>query len=682
MKKRTLLLTVVILSILLLWGCQSKAYVDYIDKPVTYTPTIGSKRNTESIADLKFIYNDETADQIQVLPVDLDDDFIIGVDISSIMDVLNKGGVFYNANGEEQDVFEILKDYGVNYVRIRLWHNPKNANGLGFGGGNNDTLTGIEIAKKAARVGMRIALDFHYSDFWADPSKQSIPRAWEGFTDEQVVDAIYEYTKETVKAFEKAGVRPHMVQIGNEINNGMVYPNGNIATRGYRRLAMFLNAGIQAVKEISPTIKTVIHLAEGASEQRLIYFFDKMLENNVEFDIIGLSYYSFWHGTLTQFEQTLKTLESRYTQQIAVMEYSYGYTDYSNEFSANIYSSEMESEGGYKTSMQGQASYIRDVNAAIASIESGIGSFYWEPAWLAVSGAGWASSGAIEYLTAQGDDTSSIGKASWANQALFSFSGKVLPSINVFNWMKTSTFDDERIETLETNLSVVINIRANETLPTHTVAYTSLDRRTLVPISWNASELSQIEGAGIYTVTGTVVNGDQNLLVTCVVEAYENYLINGSFEEGGKVTADVKDFSLVTGWSVNQTVNGSVKIESKNPRTADNNGHNNLNIWASAAYEFSVYQTVTLEPGTYTLIVYGRSAMNGEVIRPTVNLYISQGSNTLKEQAFIYGVSWSDWQKNEMTFTITETITVNIGLRGFGAATAWAHFDDFALKSN
>lgn len=681
MRKHITLFIITLLFITTLVACQSKSYVDYIDKPIQYTPTIGTKRNNESIADLKVIYDDDTADQIQVLPVDLPDDFIIGVDMSSILDVLAKGGVFYNANGEEQDVFEILKDYGVNYVRIRLWHNPTNEQGLGFGGGNNDTNTGIEIAKRAARVGMRIALDFHYSDFWADPSKQSIPRAWTGFTDEQVVDAIYTYTKDTLKAFEKAGVRPHMVQIGNEINNGMVYPNGNIATRGYRRLAMFLNAGLKAVKEISPKIQTVIHLAEGASEQRLTYFFDKMVENNVEFDIIGLSYYSFWHGTLEKFQQTLAALEARYPQQIAVMEYSYGYTDYSNEFSANIYSSEMESEGGYKTSMQGQASYIRDVNAAVASIESGIGSFYWEPAWLAVNGAGWASGGAIEYLTAQGDDVSSIGKASWANQALFSFSGKVLPSLNVFNLMRTSTFDDEQIETLETELSVVINIRANETLPTHTIAYTSLDRRTMVPITWNLTELATIQGAGNYTIHGTVTHGTQTLNVVCQVEAYENYLINGSFEEGGKVTADVKDFSLVNGCSVTQTVTGAVKVESKNPRTTDNNGHNNLNIWASAAYDFSVYQTVTLQPGTYTLIVYGRSAMNGEVHRPNVQLYVSSGNTNLFEQAFIYGVSWSDWQKNEMTFTLTETLTVQIGLKGSGAATAWAHFDDFALKS-
>ncbi len=679
--KKQLLFILSLGFVILATACQSKAYVDYIDKPISFTPTIGDKRNNESIADLKVIYNDETADQIQVLPVELSDDFIIGVDMSSIIDVLDKGGVFYNANGEEQDVFEILKSYGVNYVRIRLWHNPTNSNGLGFGGGNNTTEVGIEIAKKAARVGMRIALDFHYSDFWADPSKQSMPRAWTGYTDEQVVDAIYEYTKSTLKSFEKAGVRPHMVQIGNEINNGMVYPNGNIATRGYRRLAMFLNAGIKAVKEISPSIQTVIHLAEGASEQRLTYFFDKMIENNVEFDIIGLSYYSFWHGTLAQFQQTLEALDARYTQKIAVMEYSYGYTDYSNEFSANIYSSEMESEGGYKTSMQGQASYIRDVNAAIASIESGIGSFYWEPAWLAVAGAGWASSGAIEYLNAQGDDVSSIGKASWANQALFSFSGKVLPSLNVFNLMKTSTFNDERIETLETELSVVINIRANETLPSHTLAYTSLDRRTLVPITWNRSELDAIQGAGNYTVHGTVTQGNQTLQVVCTVEAYENYLVNGSFEEGGKVTADVKDFSLVNGWQVTQNINGAVKIESKNPRTSDNNGHNNLNIWASAAYDFTVYQTVTLSPGTYTLVVYGRSAMNGEVNTPSVSLYVGNGSTILFEQSFVYGGSWSEWQKNELTFTINESITVQIGLKGTGAATAWAHFDDFALKS-
>lgn len=674
MKKIGLLLLTIV-GVVALTGCK-KEYKDYMDSFDGFTATIGDLTNDESVQDLVDFYGDETASNIKVLPVDdMDDDFIFGVDMSSILEVEENGGVFYNELGEEQDVFEILKNNGINYVRIRLWVDPYSEEGEAFGGGTTDTARGIEIAKRAARVGMRICIDFHYSDFWADPGKQEIPRAWKLLNDTDLKETLYNYTYDTVKEFEEAGVRPHMVQVGNEINNGMMYPKGRLSLYGYDRLAELLSVAIGAVNDISEDILIVIHIAEGASEQRVTYFFDNILEYDVEFDIIGLSYYSFWHGPLSDLYETLEIVDERYEQDVIIMEYSYGWTDYSNEYASNIYNSGLEADGGYKTSLQGQVSYIRDVNAAIASIDSGIGSFYWEPAWLAVDGSGWAFEGARTYLEGQGD-ASGLGKVSWANQALFSYSGKVLPSIKVFDLMSTSSFDEELIVDYEDEMNIILNIKADDTLPSNLIVYTNLDRRTLIPITWNQSDLDSITTPGDYVVNGTIENAGVSYPVTANVEAYENYFINSSFEDGGKVPRDITDFSTVNGWDVTSNVDTAVKIESKNARTDDNQGFNNLNLWANTAYDFTLTQEIELEPGTYVYSVWARSADN----MSPVEMYIT-GTNIDIEQSIEYGATWSQWVQNSFEFTITETTIITIGIKGSCPAESWSHFEDFTLRA-
>lgn len=676
--KKILMISLLLIIALNVSGCKSKdevkEYVDYMDNFESFEETIGELTNDESIDDLVAFYNDQTAADINVLPVEIDDEFIIGVDISSIIEVEEAGGVFYNELGEEQDVFEILKNNGVNYVRIRLWVNPYNEDGDPFGGGTNDTETGIEIAKRAARVGMKILIDFHYSDFWADPGKQVIPRDWRLLSDTEFKETLYQYTYDTIKAFENEGVRPHMVQLGNEINHGMSYPKGRVSLFGYDRLAELLNICISAVNDIDEDILTVIHIAEGAKEQTVTWFFDNILEYGVDFDIIGLSYYSYWHGPLEALQETLEVIDERYEQDVVIMEYSYGWTDYSNEFSSNIFSSGYEADGGYKTSMQGQASYIRDVNAAIASIESGIGSFYWEPAWLAVEDSGWANEPAREYLEGVGD-ANGIGNVSWANQALFSFTGKVLPSLKVFNEMKTSTYDDEQIVEYENEMSISLNILSDETLPENLIVFTNLDRRTLIPIHWNQDQLDAIDSEGSYIVTGYIDSGGNQYGVIANVEAFENYFINSSFEEGGKVPRDVIDFSTVIGWNAISNVDTAVKIESKNARTVDNQGTNNLNLWANQGYEFTLYQEIELLAGTYVFETWARSADN----MSPVEMYVT-GNNIQEEQVIEYGMTWSDWTLNTFEFTLTEATTITIGLKGNCPANSWSHFEDFVLR--
>ncbi len=601
--------------------------------------------------------------------VGLDDDFIFGVDLSSIIEVENAGGKFYDEDGNETDIFELLADYGVNYVRIRLWNDPYDEDGNSFGGGGNDLETDIEIAKRAVAAGMKVCLDFHYSDFWADPSKQTLPREWEGYTSEELRQVVYDYTYSVLEAFEEAGCLPSMVQTGNEVNNGIMYPNGKSAT--YQ--AIYMSAAMSAVKAIDEDILTVVHLAEGATYSTISGKLDELITAGVEFDVIGLSYYSYWHGSMADFQECVEKLAEKYDQKICVMEYSYGYGDDSNEYTGNIFSSALEEAGGYKATVQGQASYIHDVNEVIASVDTGIGSFYWEPAWLPLAGTSWASEYAHDYLVSQGDGGGE-GTVSWANQALFDFDGNPLASLNAFKLMRDSGTAEENILEINTTISCMIDLSSSEeiALPETATALTDLDRWVELEITWNEDEVAAISGEGEYTVTGTVTCGGVDYEITADVLTYYDYLKNGSFDDDS-VSSDVKDFDNITAWSMTGTDN-SYRIESKNART----GSNNLNIWCSSAFENVLSQDIyNLTAGTYVFSVYARSAMEN-YLYPECILYVTVGDETY-EAEITWGSTWSDWVQTTVEFTVTETTDITVGIKSTGAAATWAHFDDFAL---
>ncbi len=620
-----------------------------------------------SCGDSVFDYSDYG---IQVSEIEgLSDDFIFGVDLSSIIEVENAGGKFYDADGNETDIFELLADYGVNYVRIRLWNDPYDEDGNSFGGGGNDLETDIEIAKRAVAAGMKVCLDFHYSDFWADPSKQTLPREWEGYTSEELRQVVYDYTYSVLEAFEEAGCLPSMVQTGNEVNNGIMYPNGKSAT--YQ--AIYMSAAMSAVKAIDEDILTVVHLAEGATYLTISGKLDTLIEAGVEFDVIGLSYYSYWHGSMADFQDCVEKLAEKYNQKICVMEYSYGYGDDSNEYTGNIFSSALEETGGYKATVQGQASYIHDVNEVIASVDTGIGSFYWEPAWLPLAGTSWASEYSHDYLVAQGDGGGE-GTVSWANQALFDFDGNPLDSLNAFKLMRDSGTAEENILEINTSISCMIDLSSSEeiALPETATALTDLDHWVELEITWNEDEVAAISGEGEFTVTGTVTCGGVDYEITADVLTYYDYLKNGSFDDDS-VSSDVKDFSTITAWDMSGTDN-SYRVESKNART----GSNNLNIWCSSAFENVLSQDIyNLTAGTYVFSVYARSAMEN-YLYPECTLYVTVGDETY-EVEITWGSTWSDWAQTTVEFTVTETTDITVGIKSTGEAATWAHFDDFAL---
>lgn len=369
--------------------------------------------------------------------------FVKGADISILKEVEDFGGVYYL--GEEQkDLFEILQIKGINTVRLRLWVNPYDEEGKPYMGGTNDLETTIELAKRAKAHGMQFMLDFHYSDFWADPKKQDKPKAWRSYTGERLVEEVYRYTREVLEVCRVCDVLPDLVQIGNETTNGMLWPEGKTPVydpekqkfaeteaaewdRSYDSLAELLKAGVRAAREAGP-MKIILHLDAGGQNPLYRTWFDEMSKRSVDFDIIGLSYYPIWHGGLEDLRFNLEDISARYNKEVLIVETAYGHTTESLS-GADIFTEEMSRIGGYPPTVEGQGQFLQDLMETVRKIPDGkgLGIVYWEPAWLPVKGTSWASQAGMKY----GNDVSEMGNH-WANQGLFDFEGKALDSLDVF----------------------------------------------------------------------------------------------------------------------------------------------------------------------------------------------------------------------------------------------------------
>lgn len=363
--------------------------------------------------------------------------FYKGMDLSTIKEVEGLGGRFYD-HGEEKDVFEILKSYGMNAVRLRLWNDPYGPDGTPYGAGTNDLPTTLELAKRAKAQGMEVLLCMHYSDFWADPGKQRVPKAWRGMDAEQLTEEVYSFTRETLLAMRRAGAFPDLIQVGNELTNGMLWPQGKLLECGnYDNLAKFVSAGIRAVRSLDQEIPIMIHLDNGGNAPMYRDWFDHYLERGEDFQIIGLSYYPFWHGSLEELKNNMNDLAVRYGKELVIAEVSMGFTmaDY------GVYEKlAQEERKGYATkpelveklefpmTKKGQADFMKALFAVIDQVPENkcSGFFYWEPAWIPVPGSGWANEAALQYIEEKGP-----GGNEWANQALFDYEGQSLPALEV-----------------------------------------------------------------------------------------------------------------------------------------------------------------------------------------------------------------------------------------------------------
>lgn len=363
---------------------------------------------------------------------------IRGADVSMTAEIEQRGAVF-RSEGAARDLFELLAAQGVNWIRLRLWVDPRDEHGEPYMGGTNDLATTIALARRARAAGHRVLLDLHYSDFWTDPKKQSTPKAWRGLKGADLEARVHDWTADVLSALAAADASPDMVQVGNEITNGMLWPEGRTPKfidperrfegedpAAFDRLAGLLAAGVAAVRT-SGDARAMFHLDSGGANELYRGWFDQAVARGLDFDVIGLSYYPYWHGTLKDLGANLNDLAERYGRDLVVVETAYAWTGESPAGHHQVFKPELAAAGGYPASPEGQAAYLRDLYAAVADVPGGrgLGIVYWEPAWLPVDGTTWASRAGMEY----GDDVVDESGSSWANQALFDFDGNALPSL-------------------------------------------------------------------------------------------------------------------------------------------------------------------------------------------------------------------------------------------------------------
>lgn len=365
--------------------------------------------------------------------------FVKGMDLSTLLELERCGAKYYD-NGEERDLLAIMKSYDVDTIRIRLWNDPWSETGESYGAGENDLKTSLEIAKRVTAAGFGVLLNFHYSDFWADPGKQIKPKAWADYGVKELEQAVYDYTLESMQTFLDAGVNITMVQVGNELSNGLLWPEGKVPN--YDNIATFVNAGIRAVRKADAAIPVMIHLDNGGNNALYREWFDNFTKRGEDFEIIGLSYYPFWHGSLQMLNDNMNDIAERYGKDLVIAEVSMGYTmeDYKNYEKLSD-----EERKGYATrpalvekieypmTKHGQYDFMEDFLNRISHIKGGKGKgfFYWEPAWIPVPGSGWATPASLKYM----NDPGPCGNE-WANQALFDYDGNALPTLSLIRDFK------------------------------------------------------------------------------------------------------------------------------------------------------------------------------------------------------------------------------------------------------
>ncbi len=363
---------------------------------------------------------------------------IKGVDISSIISLEDAGVIFRDQNGKQQDIFKTLAEHGVNYIRVRVWNRPYSNDGTSYGGGNCDVNTAAEIGRRAAEYNIKLLVDFHYSDFWADPAKQRVPKDWENYSLEQKKTAIYDYTIQSLETIANSGAKIGMVQVGNETNCNFC------GEKDMYKICEMFSSGCKAVKDFDPSVMRVLHFANPNKAENYEWYAKVLNECNVDYDVFATSYYPYWHGTLENLTNILTEIAYSYNKYVMVAETSYPYTNDDCDGFANSVSKDSDDVVfNYDISPQGQADCLSDVFQAVADVgEKGLGVFYWEPAWIGLNGLdhdkqteiwekhgnGWATQKAIEY-----DQSAKwAGGSSYDNQGLFDFYGRPLESLKVF----------------------------------------------------------------------------------------------------------------------------------------------------------------------------------------------------------------------------------------------------------
>jgi len=608
----------------------------------------------------------------------LPEDFIFGMDISSVLAEEASGVKYYDFAGQEADIFRVLRDSGITHIRVRVWNHPYDENGNGYGGGNCDIDTAVEIGKRAAAQGMRLIVDFHYSDFWADPMKQMVPLAWKGMDIEEKTEKVYQYTKECLEKLRAAGVDVGMVQTGNETNNLLC------GEKTWFNIQYLMQAGARATREVYPDALVALHFANPEKADSYLTYAGKMDYYKVDYDVFATSYYPYWHGTLDNLSHVLTQIADTYGKKVMVMETSYAFTAEDTDFSANTIG-----DGGgiikdYPFTVQGQANCVRDITDTVVNRTNGagIGVVYWEGAWITVGGAsweenhekwetygsGWASSYAAAYDPA--DAGKYYGGSAVDNQAMFDRTGHPLESLKVFALMRGGNEIAPVADALE-DASLISDLNAPLRLPDTVNTVMTDDSRQAIPVVWDLTEEMDMQmhrgGPARYEIAGKAGGMD----VKCFVSMVEyNYLTDYSFEDGGQ------------GWTFTD-LRKADELYVEDKKTDSLTGSRHAHFWSAAqnSVEFTLEQQVDALPeGRFKFSI---SIMGGDGGDTDIYAYVKVNGETAGTAPLAL-TGYNDWHEGTVEFThpADAPVTVGIYVKCQGAGNgAWGKIDDAMLNS-
>ena len=607
---------------------------------------------------------DAVKQNIFVEPVEgLSEDFMRGVDISSLYEIEENGGKYYNAQGKEDDLFNILKENGVNWVRLRVWNNPVN------GGGSNNVEVDTKLAVRAKKAGLKLLVDFHYSDSWADPGKQPIPEEWKNLNDKKLNAAVKKFTKDTLEAFIKAGARPDAVQIGNELNNGFMWPKGKIypeggekvgGLKGFIALLKSASAGVREVQGKGEKVDIIIHLADGGKNELYRRLFTPITQADVDFDIIGLSYYSYWHGSSADLKNNMTDLAKRFGKPMVVLETAYAFTKEDGDEQGNVFMVYSGDNSGYIPSVQGQATAVRDVIATVSEVEGGLGVFYWEPAWIPVQGAGLSKT--------EGD--------TWENQCMFDFEGRALPSLAVWNlvygndrgaveniWGGSAKNDSSFVPYDMADPLKIITMpgKAPELPKLVKVVYTN-DKENKVIVSWEKHDWASEKTPRFMNLYAGLSGSDYKVKAEIEISSRVNLVEDNSWESGklGK-------------WSLDGS---STACFVENNKGNAHSGKWTYKYWLDTGFKSTLSQTFRdIENGTYVMSVWAMGG-GGE---NEIKFIASNFDGSDKElSAQIENTGWLNWKQYTVEVPVTDN-QITIGIYLDTNKGNWGNFDDVEL---
>lgn len=361
----------------------------------------------------------------------------LGIDVSTYLEEKLANAKYFDA-GKEFDPYEAFKKQNVSLIRLRVWNDPTE-NGKDYLGGTNSLENDLKIIEDLKKYNFSYIIDFHYSDFWVDPAKQTLPKAWKDLSYEEILKEVYSYTKQSLLKIKKTNVDVPYVQIGNEITEGILWPYGKLIHQengprlGYDNFSEILKAGIKAAKEVYPDTKIIIHLERSNDANVYEELFTEITKRNVNYDVIGMSYYPYWHGSFKELFTNVNNCQNKFHKPVMIMELGFGFTleDYlltnNGHSELKVTKENLKAELPYDISPTGQALFIEDFLSRCEKnhIE---GVVYWEPLWIPGDSICWASPEGQVYINEPGRPT----RNEWSNQCLVDYKGNKLPAFDKF----------------------------------------------------------------------------------------------------------------------------------------------------------------------------------------------------------------------------------------------------------